>query len=548
MQPGEALGIIGPNGAGKSTTLKLLTRILKPTRGRCSVHGRVGALIEVAAGFHPDLTGRENVFLQGAIMGMRRADIARKFDEIVEFAGIAEFIDTPVKRYSRGMNARLGFSIAAHLDPDVLIIDEVLGVGDLAFQARCVESMRAFKERGATIVFVSHNLQAVSDLCDRTLFIKREVQALGETSEVIRKYVQAVSSQEELHDWISVLGAAFVGQGPSVNVSPGERLTLRVTYEAHKPASDLTFGLIMHRSTDLMVVASASVTDQSLAMGAVEAAKRFAVDFHFSANLVRGQSHADCLAYHNPTQQVLGRLNPAGLFGSPESRRTLVWPTFSWKPRSRPQARDRGALREIAIYGAYKNGNFGDDLMGHLIAERLSQAGYLPRLWMGPRNRFRGHTWRIYSDMRSFVSGAACVFSAAAWSSGIPDSFPTGRASTTWWMPARPNGFQSSRYRSGAMATTRIESGRPEARCIPDVCCGERPPGDRCRMAAWPGQEGGVLAGHCPDSPAVQGADQHPARGHVHQGAFAGEDSAGLGRPALGSARPRSPHVESIPR
>jgi lipopolysaccharide transport system ATP-binding protein len=138
---GEALGIIGPNGAGKSTTLKLLTRILRPTRGHCAVRGRVGALIEVAAGFHPDLTGRENIFLQGAIMGMRRAEIARKLDEIVDFAGVGDFIDTPVKRYSTGMNARLGFSIAAHLDPDVLIIDEVLSVGDSAFQDRCVRRM-----------------------------------------------------------------------------------------------------------------------------------------------------------------------------------------------------------------------------------------------------------------------------------------------------------------------------------------------------------------------------------------------------------------------
>src|SRR4029450_11309746 len=128
--PGEALGIIGSNGAGKSTILKLLTRILRPTRGHCAVRGRIGALIEIAAGFHPDLTGRENVFLQGAIMGMKQVDIARKFDQIVEFGGVGDFIDTPVKRYSSGMNARLGFAIAAHLDPDVLIIDEVLSLRD----------------------------------------------------------------------------------------------------------------------------------------------------------------------------------------------------------------------------------------------------------------------------------------------------------------------------------------------------------------------------------------------------------------------------------
>jgi lipopolysaccharide transport system ATP-binding protein len=136
VRPGQALGIIGPNGAGKSTVLKLLTRILRPTAGCARVEGRVGALIEIAAGFHPDLSGRENVYLQGAMMGMRRREIARKFDAIVEFAELAPFIDTQVKRYSSGMNARLGFAIAAHLDPDVLIIDEVLAVGDYAFQRR----------------------------------------------------------------------------------------------------------------------------------------------------------------------------------------------------------------------------------------------------------------------------------------------------------------------------------------------------------------------------------------------------------------------------
>ncbi len=151
VRRGEAIGIIGPNGAGKSTTLKLLNRILRPTKGSCWLRGRVGALIEVAAGFHPDLTGRENVFLQGAIMGMRRAEIATKLDEIVEFAGVAEFVDTPVKRYSSGMNARLGFSIAAHLEPDVLIIDEVLSVGDAAFQRRCMERMENSDAQGSPL-------------------------------------------------------------------------------------------------------------------------------------------------------------------------------------------------------------------------------------------------------------------------------------------------------------------------------------------------------------------------------------------------------------
>ena len=190
VKRGEALGIIGPNGAGKSTTLKLLNRILRPTKGSCWLRGRVGALIEVAAGFHPDLTGRENVFLQGAIMGMKRAEIATKLDEIIEFAGVGEFIDTPVKRYSSGMNARLGFSIAAHLDPDVLIIDEVLSVGDMTFQQKCVNRMLDFKGSGVAIVFVSHNLNAISKLCDRAVLLNHEVIAAGDTQDVLNSYVR----------------------------------------------------------------------------------------------------------------------------------------------------------------------------------------------------------------------------------------------------------------------------------------------------------------------------------------------------------------------
>jgi len=190
--PGEALGIIGPNGAGKSTILKLLTKILRPTRGRMEIHGRVGALIEVAAGFHPDLTGRENVYLQGAIMGMPRSEIARKFDAIVDFSGVQEFIDTPVKRYSSGMNARLGFAIAAHLDPDVLIIDEVLSVGDVGFQEKCVARMRELLARGIPLIFVSHNLSAVVQLCTRAILIDRgAVQFDGRPAETVAEFRKA---------------------------------------------------------------------------------------------------------------------------------------------------------------------------------------------------------------------------------------------------------------------------------------------------------------------------------------------------------------------
>lgn len=190
--PGQTLGIIGPNGSGKSTSLKLLTQILEPTRGYCIVAGRPGTLIEVSAGFHGDLTGRENVFLQGAIMGMSRADIQRKFDEIIEFSGVGESIDTPVKRYSSGMNARLGFAIAAHLEPDVLIIDEVLAVGDLSFQERAFGRVRELARSGIPVVMVSHQLDRIAELCtDAILLTQGVATARGSAADAITAYVKA---------------------------------------------------------------------------------------------------------------------------------------------------------------------------------------------------------------------------------------------------------------------------------------------------------------------------------------------------------------------
>lgn len=199
VRKGEAFGIIGPNGAGKSTILKLLTRIMVPTRGDIAVKGKLSALIEVGAGFHQDLTGRENIFLNGTILGMKKDEIRRKFEEIVEFSGLGDFIDTPVKRYSSGMYARLGFSVAAHVNPDILVVDEVLSVGDYLFQRKCVEKMNSIMKSGATLIFVSHDLKAVSDLCNRTLLLdKGEAVMLGATREVIQCYLnQHVKSHRD---------------------------------------------------------------------------------------------------------------------------------------------------------------------------------------------------------------------------------------------------------------------------------------------------------------------------------------------------------------
>lgn len=201
VKRGEALGIIGRNGAGKSTALKILSRIMKPTKGHMIVNGRLSALLEVTAGFHPDLTGMENIFLHGTILGMSKREIQSKLDQIIAFSGLEEFIGTPVKRYSSGMYARLGFSVAAHVDPEVLVIDEVLSVGDYDFQLRCMERIHSVIKAGTTVLFVSHNLKSVTELCKRTMLLEHgKMVLIGETSAVIQKYLSSPVTVATPHD------------------------------------------------------------------------------------------------------------------------------------------------------------------------------------------------------------------------------------------------------------------------------------------------------------------------------------------------------------
>jgi lipopolysaccharide transport system ATP-binding protein len=192
VEAGEVLGIIGRNGAGKSTLLKILSRITEPTRGRVELYGRVGSLLEVGTGFHQELTGRENIFLSGAILGMRRAEITAKFDEIVAFAEVERFIDTPVKRYSSGMYVRLAFAVAAHLEPEILVVDEVLAVGDAAFQKRCLGKMGDVARDGRTVLFVSHNMASIEALCDSCMILSGgRVEAIGVPAEMVARYMKS---------------------------------------------------------------------------------------------------------------------------------------------------------------------------------------------------------------------------------------------------------------------------------------------------------------------------------------------------------------------
>jgi len=202
VRPGEIVGIIGRNGAGKSTLLKLLSRITEPTTGRMEFFGRTGSLLEVGTGFHPELTGRENIFLNGAILGIRRREIVAQFDQIVAFAGVERFLDTPVKHYSSGMYMRLAFAVAAHLDPEILLVDEVLAVGDASFQRRCLDKMRDVGSRGRTVLFVSHNMMAITRLCERTILLERgRILADGPSPKVVSSYLSSDLGTTGAREW-----------------------------------------------------------------------------------------------------------------------------------------------------------------------------------------------------------------------------------------------------------------------------------------------------------------------------------------------------------
>jgi lipopolysaccharide transport system ATP-binding protein len=257
VQHGDVLGIVGVNGAGKSTLLKILSRITKPTSGCIEIHGRVGSLLEVGTGFHPELTGRENIYLNGAILGMKRAEIRRSFDQIVEFAEVERFLDTPVKHYSSGMAMRLAFAVAAHLEPEILLVDEVLAVGDAAFQRKCLGRMGNVAREGRTVLFVSHNMQAVLALCRRALLLQGgKITDQGPTAEVVQHYLE---SQVPTGAFISEDRRAQATEGSAQIVSlriesadpdrvirSGSRLRIVVGYRSDRPVRHPQFVVSVH--------------------------------------------------------------------------------------------------------------------------------------------------------------------------------------------------------------------------------------------------------------------------------------------------------------
>jgi len=255
VKKGEVIGVVGSNGAGKSTLLRILSRITEPSEGRVRIRGRVASLLEVGTGFHPELTGRENIFLNGAILGMTRVEIRRRFDEIVAFADIEKFLDTPVKRYSSGMYVRLAFAVAAHLEPEILLVDEVLAVGDAAFQKKCLGKMERVATEGRTVLFVSHNMSSVLRLCPRAILLRQgRVSSVGVTSEVVRDYLRA------LNELGATFGAERSGNGAlrfdalvlktrdSITRRPiaGEPLEIHLKYSSRESLRKVAFMLTMY--------------------------------------------------------------------------------------------------------------------------------------------------------------------------------------------------------------------------------------------------------------------------------------------------------------
>jgi len=274
VRQGEVLGIIGRNGAGKTTLLKILSRITEPTEGRVRVKGRVASLLEVGTGFHPELTGRENIYLNGAILGMSRAEIRKKFDEIVAFAETEKFLDTPVKRYSSGMYVRLAFAVAAHLEPEILVVDEVLAVGDAEFQKKCLGKMESVARGGRTVLFVSHNMAAVEAMCSEAiLLVEGRLQFVGPVADTISLYLRNNQRAAPARDWdverapgndqvrLKSLRAVVVDSDASTAITVRTPVKVEVEYWSFQPQQSINVSLQLTNDRGILVFSSASIND-----------------------------------------------------------------------------------------------------------------------------------------------------------------------------------------------------------------------------------------------------------------------------------------------
>lgn len=354
VEEGERIGIIGFNGAGKSTLLKIFSKITAPTMGQIKIKGKVASLLEVGTGFHPELTGRENIYLNGTILGMKRPEIEKKFDEIVEFSEIGKFIDTPVKRYSSGMYVRLAFAVAAHLEPEILVVDEVLAVGDFAFQRKCLEKMEDVSTGGRTVLFVSHNMGSINRLCNRAVLLRHgEVAAVGPTASVINKYMKegiagaAQYNQEHNPEKpMNLLEARVVNQDGGVVSQFGydEPVLIRLKYEINEPVRGCYVGIELLTSIGVSVLTTAD-HDADMTMledrkpgvyeGEVVIPPQFLNPGEYMVRVwiadgfaVVAYERLDALRF-----SVMDTGTPGSHFGQ-DSRRSLLQPIFPWETKN----------------------------------------------------------------------------------------------------------------------------------------------------------------------------------------------------------------------
>lgn len=350
VKKGEVLGIIGKNGAGKSTLLKLLSKVADPTTGSIKYKGRIAALLEVGTGFHPELTGRENIFLNGAVLGMQKNEIAAKVDEIIEFSGVAQYVDTPVKRYSSGMKVRLGFAVAAHLEPDILIVDEVLAVGDAEFQKKCIGKMQDVAGEGRTVLFVSHNMASVKSLCSKAvLLVNGKVESIGSTEDIVNMYLSdgniANAAYKEFKGSpigieklkISGLGVVAKNKEKDVPISRNNEIEFKIQYELSDDSIRYDFNLHFKSSdgTYVMNVTSGGQEDVVLTAG-----KKTAL-FTIPANMLnRNEFIVDLLIVENKQKMVAKYEDIIVMTISPEEKklgewigeaRTILTQDFEWE-------------------------------------------------------------------------------------------------------------------------------------------------------------------------------------------------------------------------
>jgi lipopolysaccharide transport system ATP-binding protein len=354
VQPGEIVGIIGRNGAGKSTLLKILSRITKPTQGRVELNGRVGSLLEVGTGFHPELTGRENIYLNGSILGMSKREIDCKFDEIVAFAEVEQFLDTPVKRYSSGMYVRLAFAVAAHLEPEILIIDEVLAVGDEEFQRKCLGKMSQIGREGRTVLFVSHNMHAVSKLTSRAVLIGGgRIQCQGPSFDVIRKYLECGGGLQA--DWtrpaqtgagssavvIQAIRCAGQGGQPQARFHADESLAIEIEFEVRR-AAEVQIAYRLNSSADGSTIFTSAEPDAGRRKTTRFLPGRYVARSHVPANLLVPDTYHLLVAANNfcgPQFDLVERalsfeVSSVGSLTAIERRLGVVAPLLAWETQT----------------------------------------------------------------------------------------------------------------------------------------------------------------------------------------------------------------------